>query len=653
LSVAAPPASNGVRSGGDLVLTGGADEQARTFVFVPSPPWAPPATAYPLVSGASFGVFACDDDFGASSNRMRVGHQTVFFGAPRDGQLATYEVGGPGVTVAVNAGYSAGPYGYPGSPDYVVRGAAGEPGEIALSMVKEDGGEIGHLDAVSIRVERGQAAPAGFHYFRAADTDGDGVADHVLADGTAPFQPDTTFVVEFSEVVQAAGWRPEHVDCTPSCAAVTAVVTESPAGTPIAGAQVTVTGSLSGTPFSYAGSTDNAGRAPTFDAEGRNCVPNGMVTLNVTDATHEPALLAVDVPAAGGIEVPVSLGCTIVKGTVIDDDQHGAPVANVLVWIKDNLGNKTAWRTNAAGEFTATCIRHGDITCSTDDAEDVPTKVPDSGGLSGIVLHVRTGGADIVGTITDCETHAPIQDATVEVVGAPTEKATTDATGHYDIPGVRPSGLTYLQASATGYLPAPASVIVPMTGPVTQDICLRHVLVIWNTGVDANGSQLPGGAPDSHWELVAAPGGTPVPQPAQVLAIPPHEYASTNNSSWIWATPDGAAPTSDWYTFQLLIDLTGFDPASVLIAGSWGVDNDAEMRLNGNAAVGTGTTLSGGLGTNYTNLNAFQIMGVFQAGVNTFDIAVKNETQGDPADNPPNLNPAGLNVSMLISGTPV
>src|SRR5262249_9358983 len=82
----------------------------------------------------------------------------------------------------------------------------------------------------------------------------------------------------------------------------------------------------------------------------------------------------------------------------------------------------------------------------------------------------------------------------------------------------------------------------------------------------------------------------------------------------------------------------------VTIAGSWGVDNDGKILLNGSTPVGTGTfSLTGADINNFQIEHNFVISGGFQAGLNFLEIEVTNA--GDAGD--PETNPAGLNVTRL------
>ena len=167
---------------------------------------------------------------------------------------------------------------------------------------------------------------------------------------------------------------------------------------------------------------------------------------------------------------------------------------------------------------------------------------------------------------------------------------------------------------------------------------------VWNTGVDFNAAPLTPAALDQHWELVAGPG-IGASRPAVVVADqhPGGAYFPTSDSAWIWQDAAGSGDVGSPYTFRLQIDLSGLVPQSVTIGGSWGVDNDGTILLNGQAPKGTGTfSLTNAAHDNYNVAHPFSITGGFIAGLNTLDIQVTN------ADGPAAMNVTGL----TLRGTP-
>ena len=174
--------------------------------------------------------------------------------------------------------------------------------------------------------------------------------------------------------------------------------------------------------------------------------------------------------------------------------------------------------------------------------------------------------------------------------------------------------------------------LLSLAGPARAD-----QIHIFNTGVDASGAPLSGGSADLHWSVVAGPGITST-TPGQVLTSPNGLYATSADSQWIWVNADGSGSTDSPYTFRLTFDLTGLNASTATISGSWGVDNEGVIQLNGATPTGTGALSLTNFNDegNFDFLNRFSIRGGFVAGVNTLDfLATDNE------------NPGALNVTAL------
>lgn len=160
---------------------------------------------------------------------------------------------------------------------------------------------------------------------------------------------------------------------------------------------------------------------------------------------------------------------------------------------------------------------------------------------------------------------------------------------------------------------------------------------LYNTGIDSGGIPLDGGSIDPHWTIVDGPGITS-PADAFVASSPSGSYAENPASGWIWVNPDGSGATGVPYTFGLTFDLTGIDAATATISGSWGVDNNGSIDLNGSPAVGDGElSLSGGGVNNFAVLHDFSITGGFVAGINTLEFLAEDDG-----------NPGALNVTNLV-----
>ena len=88
---------------------------------------------------------------------------------------------------------------------------------------------------------------------------------------------------------------------------------------------------------------------------------------------------------------------------------------------------------------------------------------------------------------------------------------------------------------------------------------------------------------------------------AVVINTPAATYFPNNaTSTWVWQSAD-AQPRNVTRTFTTTFDLTGYDPSTVVISGSWGTDNQGlEIDLNGN-----NTGVPGLLGVVVANFASF------------------------------------------------
>jgi hypothetical protein len=97
------------------------------------------------------------------------------------------------------------------------------------------------------------------------------------------------------------------------------------------------------------------------------------------------------------------------------------------------------------------------------------------------------------------------------------------------------------------------------------------------------------------------------------------------------------------YTFRLTFDLTGFDPSSALLSGSWEADNTGFILLNGATPSGTGVFELPDVSTdNFDRFHDFSITGGFVSGLSTLDFVV---TDAD------NLGAFGL-TNLVGTATP-
>jgi hypothetical protein len=110
-------------------------------------------------------------------------------------------------------------------------------------------------------------------------------------------------------------------------------------------------------------------------------------------------------------------------------------------------------------------------------------------------------------------------------------------------------------------------------------------------------------------------------------------YANSDLSKWIEPLTDTAAALPGNYVYRINVDLTGFDPATVILTGNIGTDNSVEIWVNG---ADTGVSETG-----FGSLTPVTVSGVFKAGVNHVDFAVKNDG--------PAVGPTGLRIEGLVA----
>jgi hypothetical protein len=164
---------------------------------------------------------------------------------------------------------------------------------------------------------------------------------------------------------------------------------------------------------------------------------------------------------------------------------------------------------------------------------------------------------------------------------------------------------------------------------------------LFNTGVDDAGQLLNNGAVDPHYTLVQSSDPSfPGPNALVPLSTDGFWYGLTVGSRWIAPAADesfAGAPAHPGgpYTYRLLIDLSGFDPLSAHISGSWGADNGGQIKLNGQPTTNLCNSAS--------SLTSFDLTSGFGPGVNTIDFVVTNDAGGG-------ANPTGLRVDG-IAGT--
>jgi hypothetical protein len=163
-------------------------------------------------------------------------------------------------------------------------------------------------------------------------------------------------------------------------------------------------------------------------------------------------------------------------------------------------------------------------------------------------------------------------------------------------------------------------------GDIIRDVSVRvdiavggQTLRVWSTGQASVGSA------DPNYSLVD---GLVRPLTAYVVDLqdsPP----SWSAGRWIAPSPQIERAAAGTYRYKTSFDVTGYDPNSVVIFGSWDADDSAVVLLNG-SVVGT---------LNKVNLYDSGILLLnsgFRAGLNQLEFVVTNAT----------ASPTGLTVNI-------
>ncbi|MBI3680155.1 MAG: PEP-CTERM sorting domain-containing protein [Acidobacteria bacterium] len=144
-------------------------------------------------------------------------------------------------------------------------------------------------------------------------------------------------------------------------------------------------------------------------------------------------------------------------------------------------------------------------------------------------------------------------------------------------------------------------------------------IVVHNTGVNISDVLVAPGASTAFWTLQSAPGGA-----TEAVGSNPFRYFIANyygleiSSAWVSMDVIGNASAGGFFVYQLAIDLSGLDPSTAVITGTFGTDNDGFIRLNGGANVATTCFACFGAPT------AFSISSGFVAGINTIEVGMNN-----------------------------
>jgi hypothetical protein len=117
-------------------------------------------------------------------------------------------------------------------------------------------------------------------------------------------------------------------------------------------------------------------------------------------------------------------------------------------------------------------------------------------------------------------------------------------------------------------------------------------------------------------------------------------WMTFNNPDQSWPMDSGSGNLPGTYNYLTKFDLTGLDPSTAIIKGSWASDNGAKFYLND---ISNLVSTSSG----YTNLTYFTLdsSSGFVSGENFLYFLVTN----DPFGSDPGINPTGLLVNFYES----
>ena len=168
-------------------------------------------------------------------------------------------------------------------------------------------------------------------------------------------------------------------------------------------------------------------------------------------------------------------------------------------------------------------------------------------------------------------------------------------------------------------------------------------ITLYNTGVDGAGVVLITGAVDPHYTLLSVPDDIGNHTARVEPNIPATWIPNSSTSQWIGATlGNGIYQESGFYYYQTTFDLTGLDPATVLITGRLaGASSGGAVSLN-NPTPLFPTNYSQG-GNSPSAFTSFTFNSGFVSGLNTLNfVAFNNVSTSLPGPN-------GLRVE--VSGT--
>ena len=195
--------------------------------------------------------------------------------------------------------------------------------------------------------------------------------------------------------------------------------------------------------------------------------------------------------------------------------------------------------------------------------------------------------------------------------------------------------LTNVQPSDAGNYIVIISNAMGQTNSATASL---NVLVplpgIYDTGLSDSRTLLGDGQVDPHYKLVVNPN-----NPASSYSVVQDSTAwpivggpwvqNSSISKWIGPAFNTVGVAAGNYSYQLAVDLTGYDPRTTFLAGSWAADDTGSIFLNGED--------TGFSSTNYfVGFSTFTLTNGFVLGTNLIEFRISNAA-----------SPTGLRVENL------
>jgi hypothetical protein len=174
--------------------------------------------------------------------------------------------------------------------------------------------------------------------------------------------------------------------------------------------------------------------------------------------------------------------------------------------------------------------------------------------------------------------------------------------------------------------------VVSGTAPVGGQLTIPGVL---GTGLTTGGALGTKGTTDPNWSLITNPQNSSSTAAIIMTTLKSGWLANTSTAQWIGPLASGSSNAHvGIYVYRLTFSLTGFDPTSALVKGSFAADNHVtQILINGQ------TVSTTGLSNEFNYLTSFIISTGFHTGSNTLDFYVNNTS----------TSPTGLIVQVTGS----